>query len=299
MFTKSNHQVVDLHCDLLSYLAVDSARTPYDPACRCSFDQLAEGGVCLQVLAVFTETFKGSTLSGNRQIELYKNLKHPTIEFRLAVENASGLFEESGQLSWPKQLPPIQYMSLTWNQENRFGGGALTTVGLKEDGKWLLAQMDENGIAVDLSHTSDRLAEEILREIDQQRYTMPVIASHSNARAVLDAPRNLPDHLIREIVKRKGLIGINLYKKFLGDSFPESLLAHIEHFRSLGADDCLVWGADFFYSEDLPIEYRQPSENLYFADASNASCYPKLGGLFGDQDFRRRLEEKNFKEWEK
>ncbi len=74
--------------------------------------------------------------------------------------------------------------------------------------------MNEIRIAVDLSHTSDRLADEILNEIDRKGYTMGVIASHSNARKVCHHPRNLPDHLIKEIVARKGIIGINLYKKF-------------------------------------------------------------------------------------
>jgi microsomal dipeptidase-like Zn-dependent dipeptidase len=254
--------------------------------------------VTLQGLAVFVETYKGSALSGQRQIEIFKELHCPGIEFRLAIENASGLFEETGPLAWPSGLPPILYMSLTWNTENRFGGGALTSIGLKPDGKWLLRQMNEHGIAVDLSHTSDQLAQEILNEIDQNDYSMKVIASHSNARAICDVPRNLPDHLIREIVERKGLIGVNLYRKFLGNAFPDTLKAHIEHFRNLGAENCLVWGADFFYAEDLPPEYRQPEENLYFAEAANASCYPLLEELF-DESFRRRIGTENFIEWEK
>lgn len=290
--------MIDLHCDLLSYLAADPARTPYDARCRCSLDQLVKGGVTLQVLAVFVETYQGSTLSGSRQIELFQKLRHPLIEFRLAIENASGLFEESTPLIWPEALPPIVYMSLTWNQENRFGGGALTDIGLKPDGKWLLEQMNVHGIAVDLSHASDQLAEDILREIDEKNYKIKPIASHSNARAVLDVPRNLPDHLIKEIVNRKGLIGINLYKKFLGNKFSEDLLAHVNHFRALGADNSLTWGADFFFNEDLPPEYRLPSHELYFAEASDASCYPLLGKLF-EEPFRSRLESLNFKEWAK
>ncbi len=290
--------MIDLHCDLLSYLAVDPKRTPYDNQCRCSFAQMEAGGISMQVLAVFVETFPGSTISGTRQIEIYKSLRHPTIELRLAIENASGLFEEDAPLSWPDNIPTPEYVSLTWNTENRFGGGALTTIGLKEDGKWLLEQLNDRNIAVDLSHASDRLAEEILNEIDRKNYSLPVIASHSNARAVLDAPRNLPDHLILEIVKRKGLIGINLYKKFLGKTFPDALIAHVNHFRSLGAERCLTWGADFFFNEDLPPEYHLPSHELYFDEAADASCYPKLGNLF-KEPFKSGLESINFKEWKK
>lgn len=290
--------MIDLHCDLLSYLAADPLRTPYDNRCRCSFEQMQSGGITLQVLAVFVETFAGSSRSGARQIEIYKSLKHPTIELRLAIENASGLFEEDSRLVWPDGLPTPEYVSLTWNTENRFGGGALTKVGLKEDGKWLLEQLNQRGIAVDLSHASDSLVEGILNEIDKKNYSLPVLASHSNARAVLNVPRNLPDHLIVEIVKRKGLIGLNLYKKFLGKSFPDALIAHVNHFRSLGAERCLVWGADFFFNEDLPPEYHLPSHELYFDEAADASCYPMLGELF-EEPFRSRLGSLNFKEWKK
>lgn len=290
--------MIDLHCDLLSYLAGDPERSPHDARCRCSFGQLEQGGITLQVLAAFVETKANSSVFGMRQIQVFKTLSHKLIEFRLAIENASALFEEKGELVWPENLPRILYLSLTWNDENRFGGGAHTTIGLKEEGRWLLEQMNLRDIAVDLSHASDPLAFEILEEIDRKGYKMRVLASHSNARAVLDAPRNLPDTLIREIAARKGLIGINLYRKFLGEPFPHSLMAHVNHFRQLGAGNCLVFGADFFFDEDLPINYRQPIESLYHNEAQNASCYPTLLNFF-DPEFRKQIEVENFIRWEK
>lgn len=294
----SKNQVIDLHCDLLSYLAVNPSRTPHDKECPCALGYLEKGGVSVQVLAAFMETAYGSTRLGKKQVEIFRNLRHPTIQFHLAIENGSTLFEEEGKLTWPEALPPVLYLSLTWNTENRFGGGASTSIGLKEDGRWLLREMNERGIAVDLSHASDRLAEEILKEIDRKGYTMPIVASHSNARAVCPSPRNLPDHLIKEIVDRRGLIGINLYKKFLGDTLTLSLQKHVEHFRKLRAENCLAWGADFFYLEDLSEEYRHHPQATYFKEASNASCYPALGLLF-EESFRCRLEKENFNEWKK
>lgn len=294
----SYNQVIDLHCDLLSYLAVNPNRSPYDKACPCALEYLEKGNVSIQVLAAFMETFSGSTRLGMRQVEIFEKLTHPAIQFHLAIENGSTLFEEEGKLLWPEALPPLLYLSLTWNTENRFGGGASTSTGLKEDGKWLLREMNDRGIAVDLSHASDRLAEDIFKEIDRKGYSMPVLASHSNARAVCPSPRNLPDHLIREIVHRKGLIGINLYKKFLGDTLIASLQRHVEYFRKIGAENCLAWGADFFYLEDLPEEYRHHPEAMYFSEAANASCYPALGLLF-EKPFRHRLEKENFIEWKK
>ena len=108
------------------------------------------------------------------------------------------------------------YVSFTWNMENRFGGGALTTVGLKDDGKRLLEVLATNRIAVDLSHASDRLAYDIFNYIDKHKLDMKVIASHSVMRAIHHAPRNLPDEIAKEIIKRKGIIGLNFIAKFIG-----------------------------------------------------------------------------------
>ncbi len=76
------------------------------------------------------------------------------------------------------------YISLTWKEENRFGGGDQTMVGLKRNGEVLLEYMDGKDVAIDLSHTSNPLAEGILNHIDKKGLKITTIASHSNFRAV-------------------------------------------------------------------------------------------------------------------
>jgi len=179
---------------------------------------------------------------------------------------------------WRHRVGSILYMSLTWNTENRFGGGAHTDIGLKNDGKRLLEYLCEHQIAVDLSHTSDRLAYELLNEIDKRNYQIPVIASHSNARAVCNAPRNLPDDLIKEIVRRKGLIGMNFVRFFLGSEkeTAHNFTRHFEHFCTLGALSHLCFGADFFNDEDLSPAYRKPPGATFFPAYDNASTYSNV-----------------------
>ncbi len=92
-------------------------RSEHDLIARCSFPQLEAGGVREQALAVFVETFPGSSILGKKQIDIFRKLSHPEIAFHLAIENSSGLFEEKGALQWPANLPPILYLSLTWNEE--------------------------------------------------------------------------------------------------------------------------------------------------------------------------------------
>ena len=63
------HPIVDLHCDLLCYLANDPKRKVYDHESRCSLPQMQKGNVKLQTLAVFTETSQRSLKDGDAQIE--------------------------------------------------------------------------------------------------------------------------------------------------------------------------------------------------------------------------------------
>jgi microsomal dipeptidase-like Zn-dependent dipeptidase len=260
----------------LLYLSGDKKRTAFDDAPRCSLPQLKKGGVKTQVLAVFSETQQGSSLAAKKQISLFPEaLFHEHgITPMLAIENASCICSEEDDLEvslkWFSSLPhEFLYISLTWNQENRFGGGAESTAGLKEDGRRLLQFMDGKGIAVDFSHTSDALAFDILEEIDKKGLQIPVMASHSNFRAITDHKRNLPDALAKEIIKRKGIIGLNFVNLFVGES-PENLLDHVEHALSLGAENSLCFGADFFYVGDL--DKTRPFH--FFEEMNDASCYP-------------------------
>jgi microsomal dipeptidase-like Zn-dependent dipeptidase len=275
-------QIADFHCDLLSYLAGGENRTPYDGAARASIPQLQQGGVKLQTMAIFTKTEEGSEVSGAKQASLYFDLeKYPefaSINTVMAIENGSSFCGEDEALEvglkrleeWWKKGKKIAYISLTWNGENRFGGGNGSEVGLKEDGKQVLKWMAGKNIAIDLSHTCDRLAEGILEETK-----CPVVASHSNFRSVAKQMRNLPDTLAKEIGKRGGLIGLNFVRIFLGKDGKEAFLQQIEYADKLGLLDHLCFGADFFADHSVPpeLDYMVPFFNQGYEDAT---CYPRL-----------------------
>jgi membrane dipeptidase len=291
--------IVDLHCDLLFYLQGSPQRTPYDLFARCAIPQLHQGNVKIQTLAVFTQTARDSVQRGLHQVDLYQKLPmHYPKDFMhysitkeaypsavatlLAFENASGFCGEGEAFSEGlKRLYQVintiakpLYISLTWNTENRFGGGALTRAGLKEDGKRLLEELHEKKIAVDLSHASDALAHDIINYMDGCGLDIPLMASHSNARAVTSVPRNLPDELAVEIFRRGGVVGLNFCHNFVGEN-EEFLLKHIAHWLELGGEDHIALGADFFYEADLPSSLRH-GKDVFLPNYQNASCYGKL-----------------------
>ena len=298
-----NPAVIDLHCDLLSYLQEAPDPNPLDKeSIGCNFISLNEGNVKLQVMAIFAATEKGSSELGLQQSSLFKKmlldypdqislfkdqknlqtiLESNKIAVLAAIENASAFCEEEEELSKGfKKLDKIisntekvLYIGFTHHAENRFGGGNGTKVGLKKDGEALLDYLNGKKIAVDFSHTSDPLAYAILEFISKNKLDIPVIASHSNFRSVFNHLRNLPDDIAKEIINRKGLIGMNFLRAFLNNQNPDALYDHILHGIKLGGMHALCFGADYFFTDSHPDQSRKP---FFHKEHENAGCYSSI-----------------------
>jgi membrane dipeptidase len=305
--TKSLHivdsqPVIDIHCDLLDYLQSEPhANLFVKGEIGCSVPSLVEGNVKLQVLAIYTTTKRGSTELALKQSLIFKDLltkyksnfsaviesddlqlnSSSKIGILAAIENASGLCEEDEPLSKClerfediiENAKRLLYIGMTHHQENRFGGGNNSTIGLKEDGKVILDYINGKKIAVDLSHTSDTLAYDILEYVTKSNLDIPVLASHSNYRNIFNHPRNLPDDIVKEIIRRKGLIGINFLRAFINESDPNAVYDHIEYGIGLGAMDCICFGADYNYTGSRSDQSRKP---FYFKEQESAGDYPSI-----------------------
>jgi len=299
----SVHPIIDLHCDMLHYLVtVDGAHPDNKEDIGCAIPYLEAGNVCLQVMAISAvagDAGKGNTQAQcrwfNRLLEEYphmlrlfpgdfdqhRQLPENKINIIAAVENASGLCEEDEPLDLGfrrldqiiEEARRLFYVSLTHHGENRFGGGNNTKTGLKADGRSLLEYLAGKRIAIDLSHTSDALASGIIDHIEKKSLRLPIMASHSNFRAVYDHPRNLPDELAREIIRREGLIGMNFLRAFMHPADPNVLIDHIVHGYEIGGWDALCFGADFFYTKTHPDRSRVP---FYFAEHEHAGKYQDI-----------------------
>ncbi len=276
-------RIIDLHNDLLTYLAFSDSHGPDEESC-CSIRQLREGGVRCQVLPVFSPTVLDSEETLQKQLDCFHRLctqnpddfsvsdKKGAIRIFWAIENVSSFLGEDEPIEVgidrlqkaSKQFGPPVYVSLTWNGENRCGGGAGADKGLTDDGKAIIDALDPK-TALDLSHTSDQLVHDILD------YTSRfLIASHSNFRPVMDVPRNLPDEIAQEIVKRGGLIGLNLIQPFVGAS-EGSFFDHIEYALSKGWGDALSFGADFYSLKVVPEDLKEQLQGHFFSSWKDPS----------------------------
>ncbi len=314
MALETSLPVFDLHCDLLSYLtAVPDADPVHTEDIGASLSALREGNVKVQTMAIYVATDdEGSVESGIEQsvafLELIDNysdyvqhldnaedwsdvLESEKTTIIAAIENANAFCSEDDDLddgfamleTMLENTGGLLYISLTHNDENRFGGGNdAPGVGLKEDGKLLLEFLHEMNIAVDLAHTSDALAADILNFIDARNLDVAVLASHSNFRSVHDHARNLPEELVQEIVRRGGLIGMNFYREFIHDTDPDKLFAHILHGIEQGAGAHLAFGSDFFYSAGTDEDEEEDTEEDFFHEHRNSAQFPHIISRLSD-----------------
>jgi len=139
--------------------------------------------------------------------------------------------------------------TLGWNEQNPLTGSCVTGGGLTEQGRAYVKEAQRLGMVIDVSHISDEGFWNIM-EITGK----PVIASHSNSRAVWNVPRNLTDEMYLALCKTGGTAGINLYSDFLGENPNiDTVCDHIFHFLDLaGCDKYISLGADFDGCERLP-----------------------------------------------
>lgn len=145
----------------------------------------------------------------------------------------------------------VRFLGLVWNGENELGSGhSHEELGLTEFGRKVIRRMGELGMIADVSHLNDRGFEEVCEASER-----PFIASHSNLRSVAGHMRNLTESQFQEIARRKGLVGINLCKRFLSDTCvgdEEAILRHVYRMLELGGEDIIACGSDFDGTDVCP-----------------------------------------------
>lgn len=148
----------------------------------------------------------------------------------------------------------VRAVNPTWNHANALSGSHMDEPnrGLSDLGKDYVQKMQQLGMLVDVSHLSDPGFWDVM-ELARK----PIIATHSDSRAVFSHTRNLTDEQFTAIMKNQGVAGLNAYTRFLGEGSvtEETLIAHLEHFLSLGGEKNVALGGDWDGCESLPEGY--------------------------------------------
>ena len=133
-----------------------------------------------------------------------------------AILDLEGGFDLDGGLGVLRMLHRLGLRSAqlpAHNWANRFADSCCAASrpagGLNEHGRAVVREMNRQGMLINISHASDETVEQVL-EIS----TAPVIATHHGMRALNDIPRNMPDHLIRKLAAKGGVIGFHIGNEF-------------------------------------------------------------------------------------
>jgi membrane dipeptidase len=116
----------------------------------------------------------------------------------------------------------VRYMTLSWSNTNEFAdsSGDINDPkvehhnGLTEGGKQIVLEMNRLGMLVDISHVADKTFYDAIAVSKA-----PVIASHSSARALTNAPRNMTDDMLRAVAKNGGVVQANFYSAFVDENY--------------------------------------------------------------------------------
>jgi membrane dipeptidase len=168
----------------------------------------------------------------------------------------------------------VRIVGLAWHR-TRYAGGTGAPGPLTEDGRALVKELDRFHIIHDASHLAEQSFWDLL-ELGEG----PIIASHSNCRAIIgEGDRHLSDEMIRAIANRGGVIGINFYEKFL---LPKNqhgkrratladVVDHVKHICDLAGDAAHIGiGTDMdggLGREQIPVEIQTSADLPKVADS--------------------------------
>lgn len=163
------------------------------------------------------------------------------------LEGAEALDSSIGVLRQFYRLG-VRNLGLAWNYRNAACDGVAesrSNGGLTEFGVQVVQECNRLGMLVDVSHLAAAGVTDVLAVSEQ-----PIIASHSNARALCNHVRNLTDAQLEAIAGRGGVIGVTFVNAFLNTDQPEQaaladVILHIEHMLHVVGPDHVAIGSDF------------------------------------------------------
>ena len=270
-------KLIDMHCDTLwKLMDLDQRGDLKESGCSVTIPGMIQAGTIAQFFACFTyfedyrekggyedayrhvlemidffdmqmKKFPGEIAHACSKEDMKKHEEEGRISAFLSVEEGGVV---CGQMDRINELyrRGVRLLTPVWNYENCFGhpnsrDRNVMEKGLKPFGTEALEYMGEKGMILDVSHASDGTFRDILAHAKG-----PVVASHSNCRALCSHPRNLTDEMIRALAEKGGVAGLNLYGYFLsetGESRIEGMAEHIVHMLRIGGSEFPAIGTDF------------------------------------------------------
>ena len=165
-----------------------------------------------------------------------------TLEGTAGIDYNPGLLEDLWAIGF-------RVSSLGWNEKNPLTGSNVTGGGLTDLGREYVKEAQKLGMRIDFSHISDEGFWDIMKITEA-----PILATHSNSRAVYNHSRNLTDDMFRAIRETGGVAGYNTCRDFTGENPDlDTVCDHILHFMELDPEGKhIALGGDLDGVETMP-----------------------------------------------
>ena len=276
-----NVPVFDLHCDTAlallgrnmneqgslrkNQLHIDLERAAtlgcYAQCFACFTTPFMEKWHNLSPVTVFERELEGIMLQLEKNSDLIaqafspedieENRRSGKMSAILTVEGPAGFHFDPGMLEMLHKVG-FRITSLGWNESNVLAGSHKTGEGLTDLGKEYVREAQRLGMLVDVSHLSDKGFWDLM-EIT----SAPIVATHSNSRAVCDNSRNLTDDMFLAICRTGGVAGFNQCAPFVGEKPDlDTVCDHILHFLELDpSGKHIALGGDLDGCDELPAGF--------------------------------------------
>ncbi len=293
--------VVDAHSDLLSDILGRRAAGQAGVLNSIWLRSMEAGGIDLRVAAIFSSPQFVPELTLRRALDqvaaLYAELDDSPRAtlcvtyadilrakadgkrgFILGMEGVEPLGSDLALLRIFHALG-VRVLGITHALRNHAADGAFFTPrktglqgGLSDFGVGLVEQAQAMGVLIDVSHLNDPGFWDVIKFA-----TGPIIASHSNCRALTDHRRNLTDEQIKAVAETGGVIGVNSIGTFVSPPDLPHLVDHIDHLVKVAGREHVGLGLDFC---SYLLEHKSPVER----SGMRKGAYLSVEGLAGDHD---------------
>lgn len=301
---------IDFHCDTAT-LILEQNQELKKNSLKIDIEKLQKGEALSQFFAMYIDAakvdsaydyclkmlakFKNELEKNKESISLcqtYSDLEKAQHENKIAaflsIEEGEAIEGSLDKLRFFKEQG-ISLITLTWNYENALGYPNFEWrdqfKGLKAKGIEAIEEMNHLNMLIDVSHLSDGGFEDVLKHSKA-----PFIATHSNARAKTNHPRNLSDEMLKKLANVGGLTGINFFNNFLVNgelkdkmeiAKIEDMLRHIKHIRNVAGVEVIGLGSDF---DGIPneVEIKDASQMSKLANEllKNDFSYDEVEKIF-------------------
>ena len=301
---------IDFHCDTASAM-LEQNQALKKNSLKIDIEKLQKGEALAQFFAMYIDkekhessydycvkmlqNFKRELALNSDTIALcrtYRDLieakKQKKIGAFLTIEEGDAIEGDLEKLRYFKQ-EGISAITLTWNYENALGypnfEWKYQNRGLKSKGFEVIEAMNKLGMLVDVSHLSDAGFDDVIAHS-----TKPIIATHSNARAMTNHTRNLSDEQLKKLADNGGVAGLAFSVNFLVEkelmdasrlAKVDDMVRHIKHIRNVAGVEVLALGSDYDGIMN-PVEMEDASEMSKLSDGllKNGFSYDEVEKIF-------------------